>query len=102
MIHFTILRASLKQSFKAAADRCHLNKLPLIRALLIALLVAAPFVAPRHQQAQDDCMPTQTEGCYTQAKRDIAFLIDASGSVEQRGQALCQCPESRFALFGIY
>src|SRR3954471_826099 len=86
MIHFAILRASLIQSFKAAADRCHLNKLLLLRALLLALLVAAPFVAPRHQQAQDDCTPTQSEGCYTQAKRDIAFLIDATGSVEQRGQ----------------
>lgn len=74
------------QSFKAATDRCHLNKLLLIRALLLALLVTAPFVAPRHQQAQDDCTPTQAEGCTTQAKRDIAFLIDASGSVEQRGQ----------------
>ena len=53
---------------------------------MVALLVAAPLIAPRHQQAQDNCTPVQAEGCYVQAKRDIAFLIDATGSVEQRGQ----------------
>ncbi|HEY9233059.1 MAG TPA: vWA domain-containing protein, partial [Blastocatellia bacterium] len=86
MSHFAILQASLKQSFKAAASRCWQHKLIFIRALMVALLVAAPLVAPRHQQAQDNCTPVQAEGCYVQAKRDIAFLIDATGSVEQRGQ----------------
>jgi Abnormal spindle-like microcephaly-assoc'd, ASPM-SPD-2-Hydin len=56
-----------------------------IRALAVALLVAAPLVAPRRERAQqDDCTPAA--GCYVQPRRDIAFLIDATGSVEQRGQ----------------
>lgn len=51
---------------------------------MVALLIAAPLVTPRQQQAQDNCTPA--EGCHVQDKRDIAFLIDATGSVEQRGQ----------------
>ena len=86
MIRFAILHASIKQFCKAEATRFrNRQRLPL-RLLIVALLAAAPLAAPRTQQAQDDCTPTQAPGCYTQPKRDIAFLIDASGSVEQRGQ----------------
>ena len=64
-----------------------------IRACLIALLIAAPLVAPRKQVAQDNCAkppnvkdPTTGVPCFQQASLDIAFMIDASGSIELRGQ----------------
>jgi hypothetical protein len=85
MIHFAGLQASIKQSFKAAA-RFRSQQPNLIRALMVALLVAAPLFMPRAHKAQDDCTATPAEGCFVQPKRDIAFLIDASGSIEQRGQ----------------
>src|ERR1051325_9426940 len=84
MIHFASLQAGIKQLLRAAArSGNHKNTL---RALLIALLVSVPLLMPRTQKAQDDCSAPTPAGCYTQPKRDIAFLIDATGSVEQRGQ----------------
>jgi hypothetical protein len=84
MIHFASLQAGIKQFFKAASRfGNHKNSL---RALLIALLVSAPLFMPRSQQAQDVCSAPVPSGCFTQPKRDIAFLIDSTGSVEQRGQ----------------
>ncbi|HKP13711.1 MAG TPA: vWA domain-containing protein, partial [Blastocatellia bacterium] len=41
---------------------------------------------PRAQQAQDECAQPSESKCFTRSQRDIAFLIDATGSVEQRGQ----------------
>ncbi|MFL6216137.1 MAG: choice-of-anchor D domain-containing protein [Blastocatellia bacterium] len=84
MIHFAGLQAGIKQSFKAVARFG--NRKHIVRALAIALLIIAPVLLPRTQKAQDDCAAPPREGCYTQPKRDIAFLIDATGSIEQRGQ----------------
>ncbi|MGA9771930.1 MAG: hypothetical protein WBV94_23060 [Blastocatellia bacterium] len=57
-----------------------------IRAFMIALLMAAPMIAPREQIAQDTCPKEIPPGCFVQANRDIAFLIEASDSIAQRGQ----------------
>jgi hypothetical protein len=86
MIHFATFQASLKPSLAAAANRFCNHQHILIRTLLVALFVAAPLLVPQPYQAQDDCTPVPIQGCFVQPKRDIAFLIDASGSVEQRGQ----------------
>jgi hypothetical protein len=84
MIHFASLQASIEQFFKRSSRL--VNHKNTLRALVIALLVSAPLLMPRTQRAQDDCAAPSSSTCYTQPKRDIAFLIDATGSVEQRGQ----------------
>src|SRR5438132_4052194 len=84
MIHFASLQAGIKHFCKAAARFGHHKNT--LRALAIALLISAPLLLPRAQKAQDDCAAPTPAVCYAQPKRDIAFLIDATGSVEQRGQ----------------
>lgn len=53
---------------------------------MIALLLATPMIAPRKQIAQDTCPKEIPQGCFVQANRDIAFLIEASSSIAARGQ----------------
>lgn len=86
MIHFAGLQANIKHSFKAAANRIRKSRYAFIRALVVALLITAPLFLPRANQAQNECAAPASQGCFVQPKRDIAFLIDATGSVEQRGQ----------------
>jgi hypothetical protein len=86
MIHFAAFQASIRHSLATAAHRFSNHKLIIIRALIVTLLVAAPLLLPRAHKAQDDCTPAPIQGCFVQPKRDIAFLIDATGNVEQRGQ----------------
>ena len=85
MIHFAGLQASINRSGKAVSRFCN-HKHIIIRALAVALLVAALLVLPRPHLAQDDCAVSPAAGWFVPPKRDIAFLIDATGSVEQRGQ----------------
>src|SRR6185369_13522224 len=85
MIQFTGLQTSITR-VRTAANRFCNHKHNIIRVLIAALFVAALLLTPRAQRAQDDCTPVQSAGCFVQPKRDIAFLIDATGSVEQRGQ----------------
>jgi len=86
MIQFAGLQTSIKHILTTAASRFSNHKHIVIRTLIAALFVAAPLLMPRAQKAQDECAPAQGAGCFVQPKRDIAFLIDATGSVEQRGQ----------------
>src|ERR1700754_4044640 len=86
MIHFAGLQAYISNSLKAMANRFIKQKKQVIRALAVALFIAAALLLPRANQAQDECPPSPGQGCFVQPKRDIAFLIDATGSVEQRGQ----------------
>src|SRR5437763_1648746 len=86
MSHFAAFQASIKHSLAAAANRFCNHKHIIVRPLIVALFVAASLLMPRSHKAQDDCTPVAIQGCFVQPKRDIAFLIDATGSVEQRGQ----------------
>ena len=87
MSHLTTSIAGLKKAFLTSSNHRY-KKLyrRSIRAFVIALLLAAPMVAPREQIAQDNCAKDTLKGCFVQANRDIAFLIDASGSIALRGQ----------------
>src|SRR6185503_15706542 len=87
MSHLTTSIAGLKKAFLASSNHRH-KKLysRSIRAFVIALLLATPMVAPRNQIAQDNCVKEIPQGCFVQANRDIAFMIDASGSMALRGQ----------------
>src|SRR5205085_6261364 len=86
MSHFAAFQASIKHSLAAAANRFCNHKHLIVRTLIVTLFVAASLLMPRAHKAQDDCMSAPVQGCFVQPKRDIAFLIDATGSVEQRGQ----------------
>ncbi|MEN3334065.1 MAG: large repetitive protein, partial [Blastocatellia bacterium] len=86
MIHFAGLQASIRHAFAAVANRLDHHKHSIIRALIVALFVATTLFVPRAHKADDDCMPEPIQGCFVQPKRDIAFLIDATGNVQQRGQ----------------
>ncbi|HSB12598.1 MAG TPA: choice-of-anchor D domain-containing protein [Blastocatellia bacterium] len=55
----------------------------LIRTFLIALILTGISIEPRHQIAEDCGVLL---GCNAQPKFDIAFMLDRSGSVAQRGQ----------------
>jgi Abnormal spindle-like microcephaly-assoc'd, ASPM-SPD-2-Hydin len=86
MSQFAGLQANITRTIRTAANHfCNHNYI-IIRGLIVALFVAAPLLMPRAHQAQEDCPPAQSAGCFVQPKRDIAFLIDATGSIEQRGQ----------------
>jgi hypothetical protein len=87
MSHLTNSIAGLKKAYLGSSSHRH-KKLygRSMRAFVIALLLAAPMIAPREQIAQDNCAKATQEGCFVQANRDVAFLIDASGSIDPRGQ----------------
>lgn len=91
MSHLARKKSELKKNSSSNASHKKLFRWS-IRACLIALLIAAPLIAPRKQVAQDICAkPSNTpngssQTCFQQASLDIAFMIDASGSIEQRGQ----------------
>ena len=86
MSHLTTSIAGLKKAFLTSSNHRHKLYGRAIRAFMIALLLAAPMVAPREQIAQDNCVKDIPQGCFVQANRDIAFMIDASGSMALRGQ----------------
>lgn len=87
MSHLTNSIAGLKKAFLTSSNHRY-KKLygRSIRAFVIALLLAAPMIAPRKQIAQDNCVKEIPKGCFVQANRDIAFMIEASSSIAQRGQ----------------
>jgi uncharacterized protein YegL len=87
MSQLTTSIAGLKKAFLASSNHRH-KKLysRSIRAFVITLLLIAPMIAPREQIAQDNCVKDIPSGCFVQANRDIAFMIDASGSMALRGQ----------------
>ncbi|MEN3330875.1 MAG: hypothetical protein V7641_240 [Blastocatellia bacterium] len=53
----------------------------LASVFVMELAMAAPV-----SSADQTCPPNPKPGCFTQASRDIAFLIDRSGSIAHRGQ----------------
>jgi hypothetical protein len=55
----------------------------LARAILTALIITVTMIEPRHQRAQSCDIP---QGCRAPAKVDIAFVLDRSGSIANRGQ----------------
>jgi hypothetical protein len=57
---------------------------PVIRAILVALIATGAMIAPSHHSAQSICDVQQ--GCATAGKFDIAFMLDRSGSIANRGQ----------------
>ncbi|MEK6300866.1 MAG: VWA domain-containing protein [Acidobacteriota bacterium] len=58
-----------------------------LRAGVMALFVAAVMMSPWHQKAaEDDCSVPPKDGCFFQPKTDLLFMIDASGSIANRGQ----------------
>ena len=87
MSHLTTSIAGFKKAFLTSSNHRH-KKLygRSIRAFVIALLLFAPMVAPREQIAQDNCVKDIPKGCFVQANRDIAFMIEASSSIASRGQ----------------
>jgi hypothetical protein len=87
MSHLKNLIAGLRKAFLTSSNQRH-KKLygRSIRACVIALLLAALMIAPREQIAQENCAKVTKDGCFVQANRDVAFMIDASGSIELRGQ----------------
>jgi Mg-chelatase subunit ChlD len=78
------LRRGVRAAVRSCVNRVQLSGV-LLRAGVIALFVAAMMISPGRQRAQEDnCAPQ--EGCFSQPKNDLLFLIDASGSLEKRGQ----------------
>jgi hypothetical protein len=59
----------------------------LIRATLSLAIAAGILISVPSRGAQDTCVPQVAEGCFTAPKRDIAFILDRSGSIALRGQA---------------
>ncbi|MFP5264100.1 MAG: hypothetical protein ACLGJB_19635 [Blastocatellia bacterium] len=53
---------------------------------LIGLFVVALAIADPIRGTDQVCAPVPEPGCFVQAKRDVAFIIDRSGSVGLRGQ----------------
>src|SRR5678815_3546665 len=59
----------------------------LMRMALAVLVAAGALINTPHQIAQQEQCSTNTpKGCFTPAKRDIAFILDRSGSIAQRGE----------------
>jgi hypothetical protein len=65
--------------FKRASHR------PALRVLSVALVVALALVFAPRQSAQV-CLIDQNPSCFAAVKRDIAFIIDRSGSIALRGE----------------
>ncbi len=87
MSHLTTSIAGFKKAFLTSSNHRHKRLYGRsIRAFVIALLLFAPMIAPREQIAQDNCVKDIPKGCFVQANRDIAFMIEASSSIAQRGQ----------------
>lgn len=57
----------------------------LARVFLVALMAAGTVFAPSSQRAQSVCDPPGPS-CRAQAKYDIGFMLDRSGSIALRGQ----------------
>ncbi|HEY7913124.1 MAG TPA: vWA domain-containing protein, partial [Blastocatellia bacterium] len=57
----------------------------LTRSLLTAFALAMLAIAPVPQRAQEICAPPSRD-CFTRPPRDIAFIVDRSGSIALRGQ----------------
>ena len=74
MSHLTTSIAGLKKAFLASKHRHKKLYSRSIRALVIALLMAATMVAPREQIAQDNCVTDIPHWMFIQANRDIAFM----------------------------
>src|SRR5512143_68964 len=82
-----MIQSPTPATIRAWASLLFCNKYIIIRGFIVLLLIALPLIQPQRYQAQSDCPPAVVpEGCFTPPKRDIAFLIDATGSIEQRGQ----------------
>ena len=82
-----MIQSSTPATIRAWTNLLSCNKYIIIRGFIVLLLIALPLIQPRRYQAQSDCPPALVpQGCFTPPKRDIAFLIDATGSIEQRGQ----------------
>jgi hypothetical protein len=57
---------------------------PLVRAILVALIATCSMISTSPHSAQSVC--EIQSGCATAGKFDIAFMLDRSGSVANRGQ----------------
>jgi len=58
-----------------------------IPAFLLLIVIGVTLAPPARQTAEDPCSVAPPQGCFTPARRDLAFMIDASGSIEGRGQS---------------
>ncbi|MFY9610562.1 MAG: DUF1194 domain-containing protein [Blastocatellia bacterium] len=78
-------RGGVRAAIRSCLDRVQLSGA--LRAGVIVLFVAAMMVSPgRQKAAQDNCSDPLNEGCFVQPRIDLSFMIDASGSIEGRGQ----------------
>ena len=57
-----------------------------LAAVCALLLIAAPALVPPLRGDQDPCSLPPQPGCFVRPSRDIALMVDASGSIEDRGQ----------------
>ncbi|HWO01002.1 MAG TPA: choice-of-anchor D domain-containing protein [Blastocatellia bacterium] len=89
-------RRSVRAAIRSCFDRVHFSGF-LIRAAVVTLLVTAVIISPGRQKAAQDVCSGQVGVaaggvaaaggvCFSQPKSDLLFLIDASGSIEKRGQ----------------
>lgn len=80
------LRTDVRAAVRSCLGRVQLSSV-LLRAGVIALFVATMMISPgRQRAAEDDCSTPPRDGCFVEPKVDLSFLIDASGSLEKRGQ----------------
>ncbi|HEY7544843.1 MAG TPA: VWA domain-containing protein, partial [Blastocatellia bacterium] len=64
----------------------HINRRVLARAVILFSIIATLMIgAPARRAQQDICRPIG-DPCFQQSLYDIAFILDASGSIAQRGQ----------------
>ena len=79
------LCGNLRAAIRSCSNRIHFGLW--LRAVVIALMVAAVMISPDHPRAaQDDCSTPPKEGCFIQPRMDLVFMIDSSGSIASRGQ----------------
>ena len=78
-------RIRVRAAVRSCLDRVQKSGV-LLRAGVIALYVAAMMMSPGSQRAaEEDCTPPP-DGCFVQPRMDLSFIVDASGSIEKRGQ----------------
>lgn len=71
----------------------HINRRAIVRAAILFSIIATLMIGAPARRAQQDICRTDggggggsTRTCYEQPLYDIAFILDASGSIAQRGQ----------------
>jgi hypothetical protein len=85
-IHTAVFRGAIKV-LQSIRDRFAGNRRNFMRyALAVAVAAGAMIGAPHRSAQQEICSIQREEGCFTPPKRDIAFIVDRSGSIATRGQ----------------